>query len=139
MTGLTVHASAVALLGRGVLILGASGAGKSSLALELMALGARLVSDDQTTVTARRGVLYASAPAPIRGLIEARGIGLLRADPVAEAGLVLAIDLDHDEKDRLPPCREWHALDCALPLVLRVRGAHFSAGIIQYLKAGRAT
>ena len=46
----TIHASAVALGPVGLLIMGASGSGKSSLALELMARGAKLVADDQVVV-----------------------------------------------------------------------------------------
>lgn len=134
----TVHASAVALDGRGVLILGASGTGKSTLALELLALGARLIADDQTILDARAEVLFARAPAPIRGLIEARGLGLLRADPVDDVAIFLVVDLDRDEEDRLPPCRKWQVLGCTIPLVLRVRAPHFPAGILQYLRAGRA-
>ena len=78
---LTLHASCVALDGRGVLILGRSGAGKSSLALELMALGARLVADDRTVLHADDGAPVASCPPAILGKIEARGVGILAADP----------------------------------------------------------
>ena len=67
-----VHASCVALGGRGVLILGGSGAGKSGLALQLMAYGAALVSDDRTILSNRDGALQAAAPDTIRGRIEAR-------------------------------------------------------------------
>ena len=72
------HASCVAWQGRGALILGRSGAGKSALALQLMALGADLVSDDRTELLAEADALTARAPATIQGLIEARGVGLMR-------------------------------------------------------------
>ena len=68
----TIHASAVALDGRGLLILGAAGSGKSALALELMARGARLVSDDQVALSVEGGRLIARAPAAIRGRIETK-------------------------------------------------------------------
>ena len=67
--------------GAALLILGASGRGKSALALGLMAAGATLVADDRTHLHARRRrQLVASAPAAIAGLIEARGIGILKAE-----------------------------------------------------------
>ena len=78
--GLTLHATCVAVEGRGVLITGPSGAGKSSLALALMAYGARLVADDRVTLSQVDGALWATCPPTIRGMIEARGIGLLNAD-----------------------------------------------------------
>lgn len=133
-----LHGSCVALDGRGVLILGPSGSGKSGLALQLMALGCALVSDDRTEVAARDGALVASAPEAIRGRIEARGVGLLAAEPAAAARLVLAIDLAHLEPERLPPWRSHPVLGIELPVLHRVESPHFPAAILQYLKAGRA-
>ena len=62
-----VHASCVALDRRAVLLRGASGCGKSALALQLMALGATLVADDRVILRLRDGALAASCPASIRG------------------------------------------------------------------------
>ena len=132
-----LHATAVALdAARGVLILGRSGAGKSALGLELMALGAQLVSDDRVDVARRDGALWASAPAAIRGRIEARGIGLLEAPPLDTARLVLVVDLDRPEPDRLPPHRVTEILDISLPLVFSAQGCS-PAAILQYLKGRR--
>jgi HPr kinase/phosphorylase len=133
-----LHGSCVALSGRGVLILGPSGTGKSALALVLMAYGCDLVSDDRTDVTLRDGALEATAPDAIEGRIEARGVGLLRADAVKSARLVLAVDLAHLESARLPQPRHYPVLGIGLPLLHRVESAHFPAAILQYLKAGRA-
>jgi HPr kinase/phosphorylase len=69
-----LHASVVAVDGAGVLILGASGAGKSGLALRMIALGALLVSDDQVLLERCGDVLVARAPETLSGLIEARGV-----------------------------------------------------------------
>ncbi len=64
------HASCVAYGGRGVLILGASGRGKSALALRLMALGAVLVADDRTDLCREGDSVMARAPDAIKGMIE---------------------------------------------------------------------
>ncbi|MCV2872261.1 HPr kinase/phosphatase C-terminal domain-containing protein [Defluviimonas sp. WL0050] len=133
-----LHASCVALAGRGVLIFGPSGSGKSGLALQLMALGCDLVADDRTAVATRDGVAVATAPEAIRGKIEARGVGLLRAETLAVARLALAVDLAHLESERLPPLRTHSVLGVELPLLHRIESPHFPAAILQYLKAGRA-
>ncbi|XDA98778.1 HPr kinase/phosphatase C-terminal domain-containing protein [Sulfitobacter sp. LCG007] len=131
-----LHASCVSLEGRGVLILGASGSGKSALALQLMALGARLVSDDRTLVEPRDGRLIASAPERIRGLIEARGVALLNAETAGPIALWLAIDLDRVETERLPPRRFCEINGISIPMLHNVEAGYFPAAILQYLKAG---
>ncbi|MFP1643832.1 HPr kinase/phosphorylase [Pontitalea aquivivens] len=133
-----LHASAVALTrDRGVLILGRSGGGKSALALRLMACGAYLVADDRVDLRLRDGGLWASAPPRIRGLIEARGFGLLSANALPVARIALAVDLDHEETERLPPMRETQYLGQSVPLVRFLRQDHFPAAIMQYLRGGR--
>ncbi len=89
----------------GLLILGASGSGKSALALTLMALGARLVADDRTWLALAGGGFWATCPPTIRGRIEARGIGILAADAQPGGRLAAAVDLDRTETERLPPAR----------------------------------
>ena len=131
------HASCVAWQGHGALILGQSGAGKSALALQLMALGADLVSDDRTELLAEADALTARAPATIQGLIEARGVGLMRVPFVPKAEIALVIDLDQPEPNRLPPQREITLLGISRPLVLAVPQPHFPAAILCYLKGSR--
>ena len=97
----TVHATCVAIGGRGVLLFGHSGSGKSDLALRLIDRGARLVSDDYTIVTAKDGRLLGSAPATIAGKIEVRGVGLVEMEHERDVPICLAIDLDR-VPDRLP-------------------------------------
>ena len=132
------HASTVAFGSRAVMIRGASGSGKSALALELMALGCGLVADDQTILIRRGDDLFADCPARIAGLIEARGVGLLTAVPAGPSRVNVCIDLDQIETERLPPHRSVSYLGVALPLFHKVESAYFAAAILQYLKAGRS-
>lgn len=133
------HASCVALHGQdeGVLILGPSGSGKSSLALMMMGFGARLVSDDNTLVTLQAGRLYATAPPATAGLIEARGVGILRVPRAQPAILRLCVDLDRAETERLPPERMCDMLGVKLPLVLGPATPHLAAALMQLLRYSR--
>jgi len=133
-----VHASAVALWGRGVLVLGAAGAGKSSLALTLMAHGARLIADDRTCLAPRDQRLLAWAPKTLLGRIEARGVGILFADPAPPTPIALAVDLDQAEADRIPPKRSWAHCDIAVPLILGRANPSLPHAILQWMKGGRA-
>ena len=133
----TIHASCVAYAGRAVLITGASGSGKSGLALQLIAIGARLVADDRTALTRRGDRLIATAPEAIRHQIEARGIGILAARTTGPTPVVLVIDMDHIEPERLPPARETEILGITLPLQQKVNAPYFPAAILTYLEHGR--
>lgn len=139
---LNLHASCVVHAGSAVLITGASGQGKSSLALQLMALGAGLVADDRTCLWAQNTPegpeIIADAPETLRGLIEARGLGILHASCVGAHPVRLVVDLDKPETDRLPPFRAVVLLDICLPVLHRVDNSAFPAAILQYLKAGRS-
>jgi HPr kinase/phosphorylase len=132
-----VHASAVAFpapAGQfGVLVLGTSGSGKSGLALRLMAFGAQLVSDDRVVLRRdRAGGLVAAAPASLRGLVEARGLGILRAPAGGPAPVSLAVDLDVAPTERLPPRRKIVLLGCEIDLI-RGRGISNLDAIITVL------
>ena len=100
-----------------MLILGQSGAGKSALALRLVALGAALVADDQVSLRRRGDALIASAPAALAGMIEARGVGLLRAAHVPEAVVTLAVDLDFAPAARMPQVRALRHLEVGVELI----------------------
>ena len=103
----TLHASAVAVDGRGLLILGEDGAGKTTLSLEMIVLGARLVADDRVAVAPDgAGGLRLDAPEGLAGLAELRGFGLIRLPPAGPTQLVLIADLDRSETERLPNLRD---------------------------------
>ncbi|WP_425466087.1 HPr kinase/phosphorylase [Ostreiculturibacter nitratireducens] len=137
-TGEVLHASCVAFGPAAILILGPSGSGKSALALQLMALGCDLVSDDRTEVSIDGEAVMARAPAAIRGMIEARGIGLLAADVRDRVPVRFVVDLSQTETERLPPPRQTNVLGREMPLIHRVESAYFPAAILQYLKGGRS-
>jgi HPr kinase/phosphorylase len=99
---IVVHASAVAIAGRAILILGGAGSGKSALALALTGRGADLVADDRVSLLRKGRALVVRPPAAIAGLVEARGLGILRLPAAPEAVAVLAVDLDRPHSARMP-------------------------------------
>ena len=78
MSEANIHASCVAIGSAGVLLLGPSGAGKSDMALRLIDDGATLVADDRTILFIDKGAWWAKPPTTIRGLIEIRGVGIVK-------------------------------------------------------------
>jgi serine kinase of HPr protein (carbohydrate metabolism regulator) len=122
-----VHATTVAIGGKGVLIRGRPGSGKSDLALRLIDAGARLVADDQTEVERDRAGLVARAPRAIAGKLEVRGLGIVGVKAVAKARLALAVDLvAGDAVDRMPAPAWVELLGLRLPLI-RLAGFQASA------------
>lgn len=133
----TLHASAIAFQTKGLLILGESGAGKSSLALELIARGATLIADDAVLVqSAGQDRLILSAPKTIAGRIEARGIGLI-ALPHARAPAKAVVTLDQTETARLPEAHETVIAGVTLPLLHKVESPAFPAMLLAYLSGER--
>lgn len=102
---INIHASCVSLNQKGILLLGKSGAGKSDTAFRLIEqLGAVLVADDRTDLTTRDGNLYASCPQQIKGLLEVRGIGIVKQPCMDNVQIKLAVELVKSpaEIERLP-------------------------------------
>ncbi len=113
-----IHASCVAIDGRGILLLGPSGSGKSDLALRLIDGGARLVADDQVAVAAEGSTLIAAAADQISGLVEVRGLGIIALEAVPTAPLRLVVELvTPDRVERLPVAATWRCLGVELPLI----------------------
>ncbi|MEH2505546.1 HPr kinase/phosphorylase [Bradyrhizobium sp. AZCC 1578] len=108
--GASVHASAVLVGERAVLIRGPSGAGKSRLAFDLILAGrtgqvprAVLVGDDRVHLDTVAGQLLVRPARELAGLIEVRGLGIRHCDFVGEAVVGLVADLAASDAERLPP------------------------------------
>lgn len=107
--GASVHASAVLVGERAVLIRGPSGSGKSRLAFDLILCGrsgqlapAILVGDDRVHLATVGGQLLVRAAPALAGLIEIRGLGIRRCDHVEHAVIGLIVDLAAADAARLP-------------------------------------
>ncbi len=131
---LILHATCVAIEGKGILISGQSGSGKSSLALELMALGADLISDDRTVIVNAGGMLIASPPSSIAGLIEARCVGILAVQYVKSTSVFLSVDMSSVETDRLPEPHSMTVLDIPVPCLHKVNAPYFPAAILAFVR-----
>lgn len=129
-----LHASAVAIGGRGLLITGSPGSGKSALALDLISRGAALIADDQVRVSAR-GTEIVIDPVGAEGLIEARGIGILSLPHVAAIPLKLWADMDQSSPERLPQPGHRDLLGLQVPVIFGAGCAGLSA-ILWVLMSG---
>jgi serine kinase of HPr protein (carbohydrate metabolism regulator) len=114
-----------------VLVLGGSGSGKSDLMLRALGQGFRLVADDRTLVWSSGGKAFGRAPESLCGLIELRGVGVLREPALPMAEIALAVRCsDAHEIERAPetafetiagiqaPLVRLHAPDASAPAKL---------------------
>ena len=108
--GASVHASAVLVGSRAVLIRGPSGSGKSRLAFDLILAGragqiakAVLVGDDRVFLEENNGQLIVRPSRELAGLIEIRGLGIRRCDFAEQAIVGLIVDLCAADAERMPP------------------------------------
>ena len=91
--------------GSGILILGRSGSGKSTLAINLIALGSKLVADDQCKLVKKNNSFRIFKPASLPNSIEVRGIGLVSVPTVVETRLDWVVNMDEAETERMPDLR----------------------------------
>ena len=130
-----IHATAIAMEGDAILLRGPPGAGKSDLALRLIEDGARLIADDQALLRRADNHVLVRAPAAVAGLIEVRGVGILRVDYLDEAPLALVVDLvPSTEVERIPDDR----FEVVLGLPIRMIAlAPFEASAVAKLRLAR--
>ncbi len=131
-----IHATGIFFAGKGVMIKGPSGVGKSDLALRMMALGAELVGDDYVMVTGNnKGRLTMESAPNIAGKIEVRNVGILEVSfrPKAEIDLVLCLVTAEEAQhlERMPeqkkmtvegidiPCLDFYGLEVTAPEKLK--------------------
>ena len=133
----TIHASTIVLGEAGILIRGEAGVGKSTLARQILdeaaarRIFARLVADDRTQVEARHGRVLARRVEAVAGLIEVRGLGLLRRPSEPAAILRLVVDLSGAEPGRLPTAEERSVALCGILLPrFRARSGADLAGMV---------
>lgn len=123
-----LHGTCVSVGGKGVLILGDPGTGKSDIALKLIdgegygisskLLRSQLVADDQVVVTQRGKALTASAPPALKGKFEIRGLGIVdvKTKPKVTLGLVVKLQA-HAHIERMPDSATFEILGVSLPLI----------------------
>ena len=111
-----LHSSSVAIDNRAVIITGASGTGKSDLALRLIDEGAKLIADDQTELRVEGAELLASPPKTLAGIIEVMHVGLMRMDYVSSISVALVVELTPHEQnlERLPELQKIELLGKAV-------------------------
>ena len=112
-----LHASAFAYRGVGCLLMGAAGAGKSTVIAQAMLHGAMLIADDHVLLSAQSGQLQAVAPPELSGILELRGLGIIQAVSHGAHPIHLAVELVAGEVERLPPAKTIEFLDISLPLL----------------------
>ncbi|NEI74216.1 HPr kinase/phosphorylase [Rhizobium lusitanum] len=128
MTGETtnIHATAILVGKTGLLFLGPSGSGKSSLAFSCLAaakplgLAASLIADDRVLISEQDGSLIAECPPSIAGLMEIRYTGIVRMPYVSRAEMHFAVrPVDPATAERMPPEDEWIdiTVSARLPLI----------------------
>ncbi|HEX9361799.1 MAG TPA: HPr kinase/phosphatase C-terminal domain-containing protein [Bradyrhizobium sp.] len=130
----SVHASAVLVGNRAVLIRGPSGAGKSHLAFDLILAGragqlpsAVLVGDDRVHLEASNGRLVVRPAHELTGLIEIRGLGIRRCDFAEEAIVGLVVDLSAPDAARLPQPEALQARICGVEIPRIPAGVGYAA------------
>ncbi|MDE2042405.1 MAG: HPr kinase/phosphatase C-terminal domain-containing protein, partial [Alphaproteobacteria bacterium] len=90
-----IHATTICIGSTGVILTGRSGCGKSDLALRMIDRGAQLVSDDYTELSVTGDRLLAKPPQKLAGLIELRGVGIIKMPYIDRVCVGLCVELDN--------------------------------------------
>ena len=113
-----LHATCISVNNRGILIKGPSGSGKSDLALRLINDGGHLIADDRVIIKQQNTLLLASPPNSLSGLIEVRGIGIVKLHFQKSCAISLVISLVTPEKlSRLPKKQHIKIFGIKLPMI----------------------
>ena len=115
-----IHATLVDIEGKGILIKGKSQSGKSDLALRLISrFNAELVADDIVNLSAKDNKLIGSAPENLAGMLEVRGVGIIKYSYLQQSPIVLIINLldDITEMERMPKICEEYILGLEIPQI----------------------
>lgn len=125
-----IHATCVSIGDAGVLLCGAPGSGKSDLALRLIDGGGFLIADDQVRLTRQGQHVVAQTPPALDGLLEVRGLGIVRAPSRPHTTLALIVDLEpNGTTERLPAPSHRNVEGIAVPRLV-VAPRHPSAAAI---------
>jgi HPr kinase/phosphorylase len=134
ISGASVHASAVLVENRAVLIRGPSGAGKSHLAFDLILAGRAgqipktvLIGDDRVHLQASQGQLVVRPARELAGQIEIRGLGIRLCAFAEEAIVGLVVDLSAADAERLPPPEALQTLISGVKIPRIPVGSGFAA------------
>jgi len=118
---MNIHASLIELNGKGILIRGKSGSGKSDLALRFIyERKAKLVADDRVDVWLEDGVVKGKAPKELYGMLEIRGVGIsVFSDVVSHVSIDLVVDLvdSIDKIERMPEKEFLDILGVKIPKI----------------------
>jgi len=112
-----IHATCITLKGRGILLIGKPGSGKSDLALRMiLEKGAVLIADDRTDIRPGQNKPVASCPEKTAGLLEVRGVGIFRFPVMKQTEIDLIVELAASpaEIERLPEPET--TMICGLPV-----------------------
>jgi HPr kinase/phosphorylase len=115
-----LHATAVSFEGKGLLILGVSGSGKSDLALRIIDQGGVLVADDRCELLSNQsGRLIVSAPSQLQGLLEVRGLGIVNLPFATDLAvdLVIALESEPSTVQRMPEQQYETLLNVRVPKI----------------------
>lgn len=113
-----IHASCVCIRNKGILFLGDSGSGKSDISLRLITdYKATLIGDDRIDIIAKGNNIIASAPKNLSGLLEVRGVGIIKVKTKKKNKIDLAVFLTQDKIERMPEPLYYELLDKKIPLI----------------------
>ena len=129
-----LHGTAVAYEGRSLILIGAPGSGKSTVALQIMAFGAELISDDRCDLSDEGAYVVVSRPPSLPQLIEARGVGLISVECTGPAKTVAVVDMSETSTKRLPDTIQCRVGNHLLPLFHKTDSPAFPAALWHYLK-----